>query len=62
MERVECEAEPTTAATSDVLGDHHPTLDLTDLSGNKKQCLVFYSSDDKENFKVVAGFQHHRSS
>ena len=34
--RVEREAKPTTMATSDVLGDHHPTLDLTDLSGNKK--------------------------
>ena len=60
--RVEHEAEPTITATSDVLGDHRLTLDLIDLSGNKKQRLVFCSSDNKENFAVVVGFQHHRSS
>ena len=56
------DVKPTTTAPSDVLGDRRLTLDLTNLSGNKKQRLVIRSSNDKENFEVVAGFQHHQSS
>ena len=36
-------------------------IDLDEVTLNKRQCLDFSYSHDKENFEVVAGSQHHRA-
>ena len=41
--------------------DRCPTIEMIDQLGGKKQYLEFCSSYDKENVRVVARAQHHRS-
>ena len=47
-------------ATIQIVSDRRLRLDSEDEQGGKRQCMVICESEDKENFKVVAGFQHHR--
>lgn len=40
--------------------DRRPRLESGEEQGGKRQCMDIYDTEDKENFQVVAGFQHHR--
>lgn len=40
--------------------DRRLTLEGTEVTGGKKQCMGFSSNCDNENFEVVVGSQHHR--
>lgn len=39
--------------------DRRPGLEVGDEQGGKRQCMDICDIEDKENFQVVAGFQHH---
>ena len=41
--------------------ERRPKIDLDEITLNKRQCMDFSYSHDKENFEVVAGSQHHRA-
>ena len=40
--------------------DRRPGLESSDEQGGKRQCMDVCDLEDKENFQVVVGFQHHR--
>ena len=41
--------------------ERRPEIDLDEVTLNKRQCMDFSYSHDKENFEVVASSQHHRA-
>ena len=40
--------------------DRRPTIDHDEEQGGKRQCMDICEDENKENFQVVAGYQHHR--
>lgn len=39
--------------------DHRIGLESNEEQGGKRQCMDICKTEDKENFQVVVGFQHH---
>ena len=47
-------------ATIQIVSNRRPGLESEDEQGGKRKGMVICESEGKENFEVVAGFQHHR--
>ena len=39
--------------------NHRPTIDHDEERGGKRQCMDICEDENKENFQVVASYQHH---
>ena len=39
--------------------NRRPTIDHDEEQGGKRQCMDICEDENKENFQVVAGYQHH---
>ena len=40
--------------------NRRPTIDYDEEQGGKRQCMDICEDENKENFQLVAGYQHHR--
>lgn len=53
-------------STSNLIGpllmntDHRPSVDQEEEQRGKRQCMNICEDDNRENFQVVVGSQHHR--
>lgn len=59
--KLACESSTTLQNSELMMSDRRLSLEVADLNVGKKLCATFCSSFNKENFKVVAGSQLHRS-